>query len=146
MIIFGLVWDLFKSTCQLFLPKRRVWLTSSKIGRVNISSSPFFFSSDWDRFISVSCDNLALMTGINPMLVVGCKSNCVDKSMIEDSELKYCSGFNCCMSIVPSGIQVLNASFKGIKEENRTSEECNFAFLADDKWLNSTTKDLSYYM
>ena len=73
------------------------------------------------------------MTGINPMVVLGCKSNCVDKSMIEDSELKYCSGFNCCMSIVPSGIQVLNASFKGIKEENRTGEECNFAFLADDK-------------
>ena len=109
--------------------------------RVNISGSPFFFSSDWDRFISVSCDNLVLM-----MVVVGCKSNCVDKSMIEDSELKYCSGFNRCMSIVPSGIQVLNASFKGIKEENRTSEECKFAFLADDKWLNSTTKDLSYYV
>ena len=85
--------------------KKRVWLTSSSIGRVNISASPFFFSSDWDRFISVSCDNLVLMTGINPMVVVGCKSNCIDKSMIEDSELKYCSGFNCCMSGVPSGIQ-----------------------------------------
>ena len=73
MIIFGMVWGLFESTCQLFLPKRRVWLTSSNIGRVNISSSPFFFLSDWDRFISVSCDNLVLMTGINPMVVVGCK-------------------------------------------------------------------------
>ena len=129
-----------------FFQKKGFGLPLVILVRVNISGSPFFFSSDWERFISVSCDNLVLMTGINPMVVLGCKSNCVDKSMIEDSELKYCSGFNCCMSIVPSGIQVLNASFKGIKEENRTSEECKFAFLADDKWLNSTTKDLSYYV
>ncbi|XP_050286454.1 wall-associated receptor kinase-like 8 isoform X3 [Quercus robur] len=120
--------------------------SSRHIGGVNISGSPFFFSSNRDRFISVGCDNLALMTGINPMVVVGCKSNCIEKSMIEDSELKHCSGFNCCMTTVPSGIKVFNASFRGIKEEIKTSEECKFAFLADDKWLNSTTKDLSYYV
>ncbi|KAL4626424.1 hypothetical protein ACB092_05G095400 [Castanea dentata] len=120
--------------------------SSRHIGGVNISGSPFFFSSYRDRFISVGCNNLATMTGINPMVVVGCKSNCDDKSMIEDSELKYCSGFNCCITTVPSGIKVFNASFRGIKEEIKTSEECKFAFLADDKWVNSRTKDLSYYV
>ena len=120
--------------------------SSRHIDGVNISGSPFFFSSYRDRFISVGCDNLALMTGINPMVVVGCKSNCIDKSLIEDSELKHCSGFNCCMTRVPSGSKVFNASFRGIKEEIKTSEGCKFAFLADDKWLNSTTKDLSYYV
>ncbi|XP_075664448.1 wall-associated receptor kinase-like 8 [Castanea sativa] len=120
--------------------------SSRHIGGVNISGSPFFFSSYRDRFISVGCNNLATMTGINPMVVVGCKSNCDDKSMIEDSELEYCSGFNCCITTVPSGIKVFNASFRGIKEEIKTSEECKFAFLADDKWVNSRTKDLSYYV
>ncbi|KAK7851199.1 wall-associated receptor kinase-like 2 [Quercus suber] len=86
------------------------------------------------------------MTGITPMMVVGCKSNCVDKSMIEDIKLKHCSGNNCCITTIPPGIQVLNASFRSIKEENKTSEDCKFAFLADDKWLNSSTKDLSYYV
>ncbi|KAM3747824.1 hypothetical protein ACB098_05G064100 [Castanea mollissima] len=120
--------------------------SSRHIGGVNISGSPFFFSSYRDRFISVGCNNLATMTGINPMVVVGCKSNCDDKSMIEDSELKYCSGFNCCITTIPSGIKVFNASFRGIKEEIKTSEECKFAFLADDKWVYSRTKDLSYYV
>ena len=118
--------------------------SSSHIGGVNISGSPFFFSSYRDKFISVGCDNLAIMTGINPMVVVGCKSNCVDKSMIEDIKLKNCLGFNCCITTIPPGIQVLNASFRSIKEENKASEECKYAFLADDKWLNSSTKDLSY--
>uniref|UniRef100_A0A7N2LPX8 Wall-associated receptor kinase galacturonan-binding domain-containing protein n=1 Tax=Quercus lobata TaxID=97700 RepID=A0A7N2LPX8_QUELO len=97
--------------------------SSNHIGGVNISGSPFFFSSYRDRFISVGCDNLAIMTGIDPMVVVGCKSNCVDKSMIEDIKLKHCSGFNCCITTIPSGIQVLNANFRSINEENKASEE-----------------------
>nr|POE70268.1 wall-associated receptor kinase-like 8 [Quercus suber] len=118
--------------------------SSRHIGGVNISGSPFFFSSYRDSFISVGCDNLAIMIGINPMVVVGCKSNCDNKSMIDDSEFEYCSGFNCCMTAIPSrksktGIQVFNASFE-------SGEECKFAFLADDKWLNSRAKDLSYYV
>ena len=121
--------------------KCKSW-SSRNIGAVDISGSPFFFSSYRDKFISVGCDNLALMTGINPMVMVGCKSNCVNKSMIEDIKLKHCSGFNCCMTTIPSGIQVLNASFRSIKEENKASEECKYAFLADDKWLSS--KDISY--
>ena len=116
--------------------------SSSHIGGVNISGSPFFFSFYRDKFISVGCDNLAIMTGTTPMVVVGCKSNCVDKSMIEDIKLKNCSGFNCCTTTIPPGIQVLNASFRSIKEENKVSEECKSAFLADDKWLSS--KDISY--
>ena len=116
--------------------------SSGNIGGVDISGSPFFFSSYRDKFISVGCDNLALMTSIDPMLVVGCKSNCVDKSMIQDIKLKHCSGINCCMTTIPSGIQVLNASFRSIKVENKVSEECKYAFLADDKWLSS--EDITY--
>ena len=86
--------------------------SSGNIGGVDISGSPFFFSSYRDKFISVGCDNLALMTSIDPMLVVGCKSNCVDKSMIQDIKLKHCSGINCCMTTIPSGIQVLTASLE----------------------------------
>ncbi|XP_075665273.1 wall-associated receptor kinase-like 8 [Castanea sativa] len=142
--------DWFKIVCnetgdspKAFLPEL-AWRSWKSILLIR---SPFFFSSYQDRFISVGCDNLVIMTGINPMVVVGCKSNCVDKSMIDDSELEHCSGFNCCMTTIPFGIQVFNASFiRGIKEEIKTSEECKFAFLADDKWLNSSTKDLSYYV
>uniref|UniRef100_A0A7N2LM53 Wall-associated receptor kinase domain-containing protein n=1 Tax=Quercus lobata TaxID=97700 RepID=A0A7N2LM53_QUELO len=114
-------------------------LSSGNIGGVDISGSPFFFSSYRDKFISVGCDNLAL---INPMVVAGCKSICADESMIEYIKLKNCSGINCCITTIPSGIQVLNASFRSIKEENKVSEECKYAFLADDKWLSSG--DITY--
>ncbi|XP_050286457.1 wall-associated receptor kinase-like 8 isoform X6 [Quercus robur] len=117
-------------------------LSSGNIGGVDISGSPFYFSSYRDKFISVGCDNLALMTSIDPMVVVGCKSNCTDKSMIEDIKLKNCLGRKCCITTIPSGIQVLNASFRSIKEENKVSEECKYAFLADDKWLSS--EDITY--
>ena len=116
--------------------------SSGNIGGVDISGSPFFFSSYQDKFISVGCDDLALMTGINPMVMVGCKSNCVNKCMIQDIKLEHCSGFNCSMTTIPSGIQVLNASFRSLKEENKASEECKYGFLADDKWLSS--EDISY--
>ena len=76
------------------------------------------------------------------MVMVGCKSNCVNKSVIEDIKLYRCSSFNCCMTTIPSGIQVLNASFRSIKEENKATEECKYAFLADDTWLSS--EDISY--
>ena len=62
--------------------------------------------------------------------------------MIEDIKLKHCSGINCCMITIPSGIQVLNASFRCIKEENKVNEECKYAFLADDKWWIS--EDITY--
>ncbi|XP_030956469.1 wall-associated receptor kinase-like 8 [Quercus lobata] len=117
-------------------------LSSGNIGGVDISGSPFFFSSYRDKFISVGCDNLALMTSINPMVVVGCNSICVDKSIIKDIKLKNCLGVNCCITTIPSGNQVLNASFRSIKEENKVNEECKYAFLADDKWLSS--EDITY--
>jgi hypothetical protein len=50
-------------------------------GGVNMTGSPFYFSSSRNTFISVGCDNMAIMTGIDPMVVIGCKSDCNNKSM-----------------------------------------------------------------
>jgi hypothetical protein len=111
----------------------------SRSDGVNMRGSPFFFSSYWNRFISVGCDNLAVMTGIDPMVVVGCKSDC-NTSMIDNEEVK-CSGFNCCQTTVPTGIQVFDVDFRRINE-GKASEECKYAFLADRQWLNNT--DPSY--
>ena len=101
---------------------------------VNISGTPYFFSSYRNKFVSVGCDNLVTMTGLDPMVVVGCKTDC------NNQELKYkrgtCSGFNCCQTTVPYGIQVLNVTFVRTSRNN-----CKHAFLAETQWLNKT--DLS---
>ncbi|XP_075673326.1 wall-associated receptor kinase-like 10 [Castanea sativa] len=106
-------------------------------GGVNMSGSPFYFSSYRNIFISTGCDNMAIMTGIDPMVLVGCRSYC--KNMTDDNK---CSGINCCQTTVPYGIQVLDVKFKGI-DENNARDKCNYAFLAEQNWFANIT-DPSY--
>uniref|UniRef100_A0A2N9FYC0 Wall-associated receptor kinase galacturonan-binding domain-containing protein n=1 Tax=Fagus sylvatica TaxID=28930 RepID=A0A2N9FYC0_FAGSY len=75
-------------------------------GGVNMTGSPFYFSSNWNTFIAVGCDNMAIMTGIDPV-VTGCKSDCNNKSMRTNGGDQKCSGFKCCQTAVPDGIQYL---------------------------------------
>ena len=113
-------------------------------GGVNMTGGPFYFSSYRNKFISVGCNNMALMTGIDPTVRVGCNSDCDNKTMIE-REAK-CSGFNCCQTRVPSGNQVFNVTFKSKEEENNGSEKCKYAFLAEKEWFDSDITNPSYEM
>ncbi|GMY19325.1 wall-associated receptor kinase-like 8 [Fagus crenata] len=103
-------------------------------GGVNMTGSPFYFSSSWNTFIAVGCDNMAIMTGIDPV-VTGCKSDCNNKSTRTNGGDQKCSGFKCCQTTVPYGIQVFNVDLN--------STECNHAWIAEDKWLNSNKTDPS---
>ena len=105
-------------------------------GGVNMSGSPFYFSSYRNIFISTGCDNMAVMTGIDPMVLVGCRSDCNSKNMIGNNT---CSGINCCQTTVPYGIQVLDVKFKGIDENSNASDKCNYAFLAQQSWFANIT-------
>ena len=104
-------------------------------GGVNMTGSPFYFSLDRNTFIAVGCDNMAIMTGIDPV-VTGCKSDCNNKSMRTNGGDQKCSGFKCCQTAVPDGIQVLNVDFK--------SRECKHAWIAEDKWLYEDKTDPSH--
>uniref|UniRef100_A0A2N9H4T3 Wall-associated receptor kinase domain-containing protein n=1 Tax=Fagus sylvatica TaxID=28930 RepID=A0A2N9H4T3_FAGSY len=110
-------------------------------GGVNMTGSPFYFSSRRNTFISVGCDNMAIMTGIDPMVVTGCKSDCNNESMTDQK----CSGFKCCQTAVPDGIQVLNVDFKSIKGD-KASGECKHAWIAESNWLDSNKTDPSDYV
>ena len=84
------------------------------------------------------------MTGIDPTVLVGCNSDCDTKTMI-DREAK-CSGFNCCQTTVPSGNQVFNVTFKSKNEESNGSENCKYAFLAEEEWFDPNITNPSYQM
>ncbi|GMY19330.1 wall-associated receptor kinase-like 8 isoform X2 [Fagus crenata] len=107
-------------------------------GGVNMTGSPFYFSSGQNTFIAVGCDNMAIMTGIDPV-VTGCKSDCNHKSIRTNGGDQKCSGFKCCQTAVPGWIQVLNVSFK----EDKASGECKHACIAENKWLYSNKTDPS---
>ena len=114
--------------------------TGPSNGGVNMTGGPFYFSSYRNKFISVGCNNMAVMTGIDPMLV-GCNSDCNSETNI-DKEAN-CSGFKCCQTTVPSGIQVFNVSFKSKDEKNNGIEKCKYAFLAEEEWFYSNMTNLS---
>ena len=103
-------------------------------GTVNLTGSPFVFSSSLNMFTAVGCDNFATMTAIEPM-VVGCKSECNVSNSYRSEELK-CSGVDCCQSTIPSRLQVFSAEFRS-KDNQSPGSECKYAFLADQKWFES---------
>jgi hypothetical protein len=95
-------------------------------GGVNLKGSPFTFSGRWNTFISVGCNNFAMMTETDPM-VIGCKSNC-DTSLIND-EGNTCSGYNCCETTIPSGLQTFNVSFVS-KDDKKRARGMQVCFLS----------------
>ena len=101
-------------------------------GTVNLTGSPFVFSSSSNMFTAVGCDNFATMTAIEP-IVVGCISEC--NGSYRSEELK-CSGINCCQSTIPSGLQVFSAEFRS-KDYRSPGSGCKYAFLAYQKWFES---------
>ena len=100
---------------------------------VDISGTPYFFSSYRNKFVSVGCGNLVTITGLDPMAVVGCKTNCSNQKLKDKQGT--CSGFKCCQTTVPYGIQVLNVDFGSTHNH---SNSCKHAFLAEKQWLNKT--------
>ena len=108
---------------------------------LNISGSPFNFSFDYNTFISVGCDNFATITGLGPV-VFGCKSHCNKSKIVVGTR---CSGFNCCESdYFPSNQQEFHVEFRSLNESKVTEEEeCKYAFLMDENWLESNKPDPS---
>ena len=115
--------------------------SKSSGGGVDIKGSPFVFSQK-NTFVSVGCNNLATIVGADPM-VFGCISHCNSSSM--NGERNSCSGFRCCKSTIPLGIQVSHVNFNKI-EDNLTRESrddknfqkrCKYAFLVEADWFSS---------
>ena len=105
-------------------------------GTVNLTGSPFVFSSSLNMFTAVGCDNFATMNATEPM-VVGCKSECNVNNRSE--ELK-CSGVDCCQSTIPSRLQAFSAEFRS-KDYRSPGSECKYAFLAYQQWFESNITD-----
>ncbi|KAK4564536.1 hypothetical protein RGQ29_006561 [Quercus rubra] len=118
------------------MPNISSYCRRQRSGGVNMRGSPFYFSSYRNIFISTGCDNMAVMTGIDPMVLVGCRSNCSSKNMTGNDK---CSGINCCQTTVPYGIQVLDVKFKSIDEYGNARDKCNYAFLAEQNWFADIT-------
>lgn len=146
--------DLQGGTAQITSPI----ITSNCSGKdevlpVNLGGSSFFLS-DSNIFIAIGCNTRALLTDNTPQLV-GCDSTCFGHDDVDWQELlpkftttnsdvhwiqKYCNGYNCCQAVIPSFLQVFNASFQAI-DSNQRKDGCKLAFLADGSAWVSQEKD-----
>ena len=97
-------------------------------GVLDISGTPFFFSSYRNKFVSVGCNIKATMAVIGSMVFVGCKTDCNNQKLRGK-----------CQTLVPSdGIQRLNVTSESTTNNMNTSKH---AFLAETRWLESNETD-----
>ncbi|KAK4594086.1 hypothetical protein RGQ29_017951 [Quercus rubra] len=97
-------------------------------GVLDISGTPFFFSSSRNKFVSVGCNIKATMAVLGSKVFVGCKTDCNNQKLRGK-----------CQTSVPSdGIQRLNVTSESTTNNMNTSKH---AFLAETRWLESNETD-----
>ncbi|KAJ6934392.1 wall-associated kinase family protein [Populus alba x Populus x berolinensis] len=115
------------------------------IGRVdgaplNLTGTPFVFSSKRNLFVAVGCDTRAFMTGTEPDLVVWESTWGNLQSNVRLQENKMCSGQNCSLARIPSLLQVFNPRLVSTND-NQVGEGCKLAFLVNPTWFESNISD-----
>lgn len=128
-----------KSTLQIRNPITFINCSTKETKQsANLEGSPFVFSQK-NRFTAVACGATALMTlsSGRSTIISGCSSYCNDPNhdYICNSTIK------CCQTNIPLNLNVFDTSFHSIK--NVTERECKFAFLADQDWFNSISRNVS---
>ncbi|KAK9924180.1 hypothetical protein M0R45_032563 [Rubus argutus] len=110
----------------------------------NLEDYPFWYSQK-NRFTSMSCGGIALMTsnGYNGSKTTlgGCLSIC-DSSNDIMAKNNSCGGINCCQTTIPEYLDSFNASFGAVVDAD-TEMECKSAFLVDQDWFTSSSTNIS---
>ncbi|KAM5578245.1 wall-associated receptor kinase-like 8 [Rosa sericea] len=104
----------------------------------NLRYTPFWYSQE-NRFTSMSCGGIALMTELyngSKTTLGGCLSICdyYSNSILQNNS---CGGINCCQTTLPQYLDNFNASF-GEVINARSDTECKYGFLVDQSWFNGT--------
>ncbi|XP_050104241.1 wall-associated receptor kinase-like 22 [Malus sylvestris] len=105
----------------------------------NLEGSPFVFSQK-NRFTSMSCGGIGLMTSLSGSTIGGCLSIWDDTSNALGNN--SCSGLNCCQTTIPSSLSTFRTSFGEITNAER-AKLCKYAFLVDQDWFTSDSTNIS---
>ncbi|KAL6293786.1 hypothetical protein ACE6H2_001928 [Prunus campanulata] len=106
----------------------------------NLEGSPFLFSRK-NKFTSMSCGGIALMTSLTGSTIGGCLSIC-DYYSTSVLQTKSCSGMNCCQTTLPSCLSSFNTSFGAVLNAD-SQKACKYAFLVDNDWFTSNSTNIS---
>ncbi|KAL5583326.1 hypothetical protein UlMin_015768 [Ulmus minor] len=104
---------------------------------VNLTGSPFVFSSTMNSFMAVSCgtDTVIDASSNNSIVQIGCASECSSslQNSSRRSKTSYCDGIDCCQSNLPSQLKAFTIDFRISAEE---PGQCKYAFVVDKDWFN----------
>ncbi|PRQ49040.1 putative protein kinase RLK-Pelle-WAK family [Rosa chinensis] len=112
-----------------------------------LEGSPFLFSQK-NRFTSISCNEIALLTSSDGYPIGGCLSICDNGSSLTPSSTgrilnhDSCSGTNCCQSTIPLDLYAFNTSFQKLNDV-KIGSACNHAFPVDQDWFMSNSINIS---
>ncbi|KAG0481736.1 hypothetical protein HPP92_012594 [Vanilla planifolia] len=106
---------------------------------IDVSNLPFSLSSARNRFTAVGCDSMAVYGTANSY-ISGCLSFC---SSLERIAYSSCSGFGCCQSAIPGGLQRIDASLNSLKSSTSNSTECSYAFIVDKDQFHFAPSNIS---
>ncbi|VVA36325.1 PREDICTED: wall-associated [Prunus dulcis] len=106
----------------------------------NLEGSPFVFSQK-NRFSSISCGGIALMTSLYGSKIGGCLSIC-DHTNTSVLQPNSCSGMKCCQTTIPLHLSAFNTSFGAVLNAD-SQMACKFAFLVDHDWFTSNSTNIS---
>ncbi|KAF2323048.1 hypothetical protein GH714_033014 [Hevea brasiliensis] len=101
-----------------------------------MTRTPFTIAAA-NRFIAVGCNNHALLTSTEPS-IVGCQPTC-DEELKPEGRDPPCSGNRCCQTQLPYYLWVFQSKFEKVEEKD--TEECKFAFMAENSWFESNVKN-----
>ncbi|XP_016648027.1 PREDICTED: wall-associated receptor kinase-like 8 isoform X1 [Prunus mume] len=106
----------------------------------NLEGSPFVFSQK-NRFTSLSCGGVALMTSLDGSTIAGCLSIC-DYTSTSYLRTKSCIGMNCCQTTITPYLRSFSTSF-GALLLNADRQTCKYAFLVEHDWFTSNSTNVS---
>nr|XP_048328244.1 wall-associated receptor kinase-like 3 [Ziziphus jujuba var. spinosa] len=101
----------------------------------NLEGSPFKYSQN-NKFAAVGCGAIALMNS-GEASIGGCSSICNNTAYGNS-----CNGINCCQTTIPSNLKSFNTIFLNLPGEG-SGNQCKFAFMADQRWLESGSTNIS---
>ncbi|XVF59753.1 hypothetical protein PTKIN_Ptkin07bG0301400 [Pterospermum kingtungense] len=105
---------------------------------VNLTGTPFLYSSSKNIFVAAGCDNRAVMVGIEPA-IAGCETGCSGKNNSNSGLDGTCDGKTCCKAAIPYGLQSFDVRFERKHSDQNESEPegCKLAFLVEIEWFNN---------
>ena len=105
---------------------------------VDLRKSPFLFSQTKNRFIAMGCNIFGSISPQNDSVIAGCMSFCEKKSK---TSVRSCNGIECCQTTIPSDLDVFAATIASVNIESRSTDDCKYAFLVDQRWFETNLTD-----